>query len=201
MITNINGTKTSFKGFKNIIANKISSSYNDNGIAYVSMQLNDEGTNDLTQYKALKTMLELPQEDIDCDVITFTHMKREGKSSLLIMNNQNLLLGEELRFIRENPSKFKLTPSEYKKEEKICLRAYTFLASLTKRMMNTNLSSTDSEMGKVIKETHKTFTIILRNPHTAFELINNGLLSLVHFQEIAADLNKTIAKTMHIFLK
>ena len=115
--------------------------------------------------------------------------------------------GDELLQLKEKYVPQGMLEEKYNEIEKIHLQAYTFLANLTKRIMNEKFANEDKDFGKVIKEMQNTFFNIRINKNAvfsasdAFRLIEIGCLKRFNFQAVSEAMNKGIFRTMEHFFR
>ena len=190
-INNINNTN--FNGYKNVIHNDVSQ---DNiRFTFLSMQLNDNGVKDLAELRKIQQLQNL---DTNNDVLSLFYSKKSGSKEFFYFNGNPLFLGGELRNLWELCS----DRDAYKLEEKAALKAYTLIASLTKRMMNSGLPGTDNSFPHVVKSTMESFMkIFTSSPAGVFNLIQGSILENKQLEKTAAVLNSIVDKNMKIFLK
>lgn len=191
-IGNIDGINT-FKGYKNIISDGVNNS--DGRFIYISAQLNNEGVHDLDNYnRILNTSTRFPQHN-GSDILTCYYISNGGRERIAI-NSVPLPWGEELKYLE-----YKLPKNMYKHEETIALRAYTFLANLTARMMNNNLCEKDKDIAKVFKHTVDQFIKMGNSPESSEEIVKLSIEGNRFVDEFAQFINKRISKTMSVFFK
>ena len=191
-IGNIDGINT-FKGYKNIISDGVNNS--DGRFIYISAQLNNEGVHDLDNYnRILNTSTRFPQHN-GSDILTCYYISNGGHERIAI-NSVPLPWGEELKYLE-----YKLPKNMYKHEETIALRAYTFLANLTARMMNNNLCEKDKDIAKVFKHTVDQFIKMGNSPESSEEIVKLSIEGNRFVDEFAQFINKRISKTMSVFFK
>jgi len=198
-----------FKGFNNIICTDNTVAGNKR-ITYLSFQLNDEGINDLSSFKYLQTMHGYFGDKKPTDTVTFSYVTDIGnKWDSMYIYHKPLLLGEELRKIEDKYIPKFISEDNYKKIKAVHMRAYTLLASITKRLANKNLDFEDIGRMNVMKETFenlKNMTYIkssekLFTEQEAFNLLETGCLKQFKFQEVASKFNKAIIATMEHYFK
>lgn len=134
-----------FSGYKNVIANNIESS-DGSRMAFITMQLNDEGSKDLTQLREIRKYVPEKRAN-DNDILTLMYSKFRHQPEGLFFDGRSMYLGDELLMLREECG----DTYNYKREETAAMKAYTLMASLTKRMKNDKILIRDSGMGNVIQ--------------------------------------------------
>ncbi len=131
-IKNINSTN--FNGYKNLLTNNASLTKNRR-LSFLSIQLDNIGKSDLDTWKTIQR--NLLGEKNPSNVMTIVMRK--------LFDNHFLLLGENKD----------LDPNCVKQgsfEESMLMKTFTWLADLTKRIMNDNNLIKDKEGTEVIKE-------------------------------------------------
>lgn len=181
MQINNNSTTPSFNGYKNVLANSIKRS-GDEKISYISMQLNNTGNKDLDIWKSIQKKF-LNREETS-DVITF---------NLFECGNENILgISHELLDI-ENTKK----SSE---EESIMLKAYSLIASLTKRIMSDYNIQKDNSIKAMAYETKADLAdVFMGNKQNSAELdraVWGAFYPATTPQEQAKKINQKINETM-----
>lgn len=194
----ITGTSQSFYGCRNIISDDIRT--HDRMVTFISAQLNDEEKADLAEYKKLKTMLELPTERVNNDSISMIYTHIEGQNPNLFIDNQVLFWGGELRWLKENRPKA-MSLQEYQNIEATHMKAYTLLASITKRIMYGNLPPSDSGINNVIKSFMSVMNRFANSKEASFEILQHSFMSKMPPEYIAENFNNLIVKTMNKFLR
>lgn len=182
-----------FNGYKNIISDDLQASAGR--LIYFSAQLNNEGEKDLDNYRRLIDSNPIFYRSSDNDIINCIYISRGGHDRISL-NLRPLAWGEELKNISRE-----VAPGVYKKEEPAFLKAYTLLASLTRRMMNNNLCMKDNKIVDVFKQTIETFTKIECNNKAAFELVESSLLQNKPFDKLAFFINRRIQQSMNVLFK
>lgn len=195
-IMRIDFASNNFKGYKNIISNDICGT--NARLLFISAQLNDENEADLLNYKNIKKGMLLPKKDIDNDVINIIYAHKYGGRPQMFLDDKILYWGKELKQLQNMVPKI-MPESEYKNIETAHMRAYTLMASLSKRMMNDNFSHQDREFKKSINQFMKIFTLFTRDNDAAFQLLDLSLRKQEPFQKVARLINETIVKTMSHF--
>lgn len=196
MKVNNNYSKLNFTGYKNLLVNNVK---DDNGFqfAFLAMQLDNNGNNDLDTWKTLQRTL---NEADHSDVISFMYTKMPEHPGLFLLGNRRLFSGEELAVLRRRNLGTRFE-NHYLEEENAHLKAYTFIANLTRRIMSQGLFDKNAEFRKVIITFYETLTNILGDEKRAFEIINTSALQNKEPQKTALTLNKYIDRTMMKFFK
>ncbi len=172
----------SFRGYKNPIVEKFS--YGDGtGIAYVAVQLTDEGSPDLTKWKQLQK--EMGIDDVQ-DTIMLMH-NRTHRADYLYLDDKSMFFGDELRNLNSP------------KEEKLAVKAYTLLASITRQMANSDTFIKDTDYVKVFQKIVKTLAEV-SNQMVATKIAPHAVLNR-NFKEVGAFFNRGIAAIMRQYLK
>lgn len=180
-IRNINST-TNFNGYRNLMTNSAKVSKKE-GFTFLSMQLNNLKKNDLEIWQSIQRNLFFNNKP--SDVFTVEHLNGFG--------NEMLLLGDR-----------GIDPNVYPKQsekEMLLMKAYTWMADLTKRIMNDNALIKDNGQFNVF---HKTIANILPlfngNKILAGEFVLMSHHPDNHPQPAALEINKAIEKIMFDYL-
>ena len=182
-----------FAGYKNVIHNNINR--NDLSYTLLSMQLNDEGAKDLTEFN---NIMRLQDKKTDTDVLTVFYAEKSKIPGFLFLNDRSMFLGDELRTLWEKYN----SSTAYKKEEKASLKAYTLLASITNRMMQNGLTTMDKSFPDVVRKTVMNLkNIFTASPMAVFGLVQQSILENKSLEETAAILNNVVKHNMQIFFK
>ena len=190
-----NLTNTNFKGYKNVISTDLK----DDRLRFMffSLQLNDEGNKDLTKFREIKKMISgLTKSQIEDDVLTLTYKLIPIEGEILTLDNTKMSLADDLFHLEKT-----LPALKYKSEEDFNIKAYTFLANLTRRMMKNGLYEKDRDITKVISSTINKYKIMMNSEKNAFEIINYALLKNKPCDKIAYSFNRGIYKNMEKFFK
>lgn len=143
MINNIN-----FRGYSNILsANRIHLGGLET--SYIAMKLDDIGEKDLSTYKQIRKMQGYPDALQNEDILTLIHLT-DGRSEDIFFGNKGMCWGDQLLTVRNEYIPKFLSKEKYKKIEEIHLKAYTLLASLTKRMAYDKFENEDKNMKRVV---------------------------------------------------
>ncbi len=191
-----NYSNKNFKGYKNIIADNMKTS--DGGrLALIAMELDNQGVDDLNRWKEVQQDFNIPRDNM----LSIMYSEMPAYRSNFILNDKRLFLGEELAAMRDwsEGSRFE---KDYLRDEKSTLKAYTFLAELTRRIMNEGMLNRDFGLKKVLQKCHATLTQIADgNAVMAFNIINHCALRNSPPQKTAFYINKKISQTMMQFFK
>ena len=184
-----------FKGYNNIITNNIKFDNQGSRLAFISMQLNDEGAKDLTEFRTINEMSLIKN---DSDVLTMMYSKLGPMPERLFFNDKSLYLGNELADLHEECG----DTYNYKREEKASLKAYTLMASLTKRMMKDATFKVDESFSKVYSELLMFFSESLaRNPMQVNEMLQQCVNFGEPLKNTASFFNNFINMNMKKFFK
>ena len=191
-----NITQQNFNGYKNFFCGETKEG--NSSISYMSFQLTDEGTPDLTKWKNIRNLsTDLKSEQLNEDTITLLHIKN-GKNKELIMNNKKLPNLKDLKQL----DKFKKVDSLYNEEINFSLKAYTFLANIFNRMQTCTLYDRDKDISKVIKTSIDRFNTISNNDKDwVCKFLDTTLTNYVDATKLAKTFNDHIIKTMANYLK
>lgn len=218
MRINNNIYKPSFKGYSNLVTNCHKNE--DGGIfTYLSMQLNDNGKSDLSEFKKLKEF----NNNSDVVMFSFTRYKN-GYMGDFIINDIPLPNSDHLEYVKDianqsnrNSNYFididtldeyrnifkdsNLTTDEFKKNEKTIMKAYTLFASLTKRISNDNSLVKNENFKKVFLKTLDYLTNIVQSESDAMISLSDATLNKTPIQKVAGFLNSQISKNMMKYFK
>ena len=197
MKTNI-VTLNTFKGYSNIISDDIKA--DGMRLAYITMKLDDKGQSDLTELRKVREIMGITGKELEDDTLMFSYT-RSPKNSTLYFDGIPILYGEELKMAQQMRDRGIKLNFNYDRQEKMHLKLYTLLASLTKRMMNDNLITNDGGMVDVFKKMNKIIMSTTGSQQYTYELINHGIFTKIPFQQTAAWFHKGIVKTMGNFFK
>jgi hypothetical protein len=118
----------------------------------------------------------------------------------LFIDNQVLFWGHELGWLRDNrPAAMQL--NEYKKLEAINLKAYTLIASLTKRMIYDKFNHNDNGINNVIRSFMRVMTKFTKDDNASFDVLQHAFSTKFPFQETAEKFNQTCINTMTKFFR
>lgn len=177
-----NNSSVNFNGYKNAITNSAKVSKNE-GYSFLSMQLDNVGKNDLDLWKNFQQ--KLFGENKPSDILTIQLFQGFGEQ-LIHLGNKCI-----------DPQLY----SEESEKEMNLMKTYTWLADLTKRIMNENKLLNNRDMYKVFQAS---FTNILPIMGNNINLVNQFILTSQspenHPQETALDINENIDKIMQDYL-
>ncbi len=195
----------SFKGYTNILsAFKVPVGHFE--ISYIAAKLDDTSEPDLTKLRELRKLQGYPDNLPNDDVLTCIHIS-DGKSEAIYFGDKQMCWGDNLKDVYEHYVPEFMSENEYKRLEKAHLKAYTLLASITKRMSFEKFDKEDENIKKVISALNNNLLRLkakayqLFDQKDAFELVSVGCLKTFKFQPIANKFNKKIAMTMAEFFK
>ena len=192
----INFNTQNFTGYKNLIHTDISSK--DGRFVMLAMQLDDTGGyEDLAELKKLHRFFDLPETD----VLTYMQVQRDNVKPCMIIDNMKLLDGFELKLLNSPKMAAKLSEENIKKTERFNFKAYTLLASLTKRLMNISMSSNDEGFKHTVQEVSSTLKEIFPSVSYVISILNSAFEERKPFQKTALELNTIIRKNMDILFK
>ena len=194
----INNYNPNFTGYTNVFASELNTTIGKYSL--LSMKLDDIGTKDLTAYKELKKMQLLPQEIVNKDTLTLLLTKVGDKIKILFFNDMRTASGKNLKSF-ERAAKTAQEIKNYKLEEKIHMKAYTFLAKLTRRLMNENHEiKRDVDFYKVLNSSQANIASLFKDQKFANDFM---ILSIedgqTPFQIVAKKINDKITNTMNAF--
>ena len=177
-----------FKGYKNLIT--FDQESKGNRLALFAVQLDNNGTKDLDNYKQLAKFDNCFDSKID-DTLLCLYSETPNHRALYL-NNDLLLNSNELKEVSQ-----KLPQKMFSQIEAGYLKAYTQLASLTKRIMIDNSSTIKDEgMKKVMQYVQKRLTSFCDgNPSYAFQILQNAFYN-VSPQKSTSIINAGISKLL-----
>ena len=185
-----------FTGYKNVISDDIKDS--NFRIAHLSMQLDDVGEKDLSEWKSIQkhyTKFQKPEFE---DIISLLYVQDSTNKDYLFLGDRSIYLGNELAQKRAQ-SLGTVKEKAYLEEEKITLKAYTLLASLTRRLMQDSIPDVDFyNRARVLSKIYFSLSELM-NQETAGTLLNKSL-SNTH-EKVSEFFNSGISKTMKRFFK
>lgn len=179
MQVNTNINNTNFKGYKNIVSNRISGSGND-FFSFISLQLNNEKCNDLQIWQSLQREL-LKNENVT-DVITFQCLKKYPLKDFFIGG-----FHLDTRKMRNLDN------------ENLFLKAFSLISSLTKRLSYESLVPQDRDIYKNLPLIERELSQCLYDPKVAGEIIAYSFLKDIKQEKIAQEMNQIIQKKMESY--
>ncbi len=186
-ITNQNNIQ--FQGYKNLIHNNLRSDYMH--MMFMSMQLDNKEHNDLDEFNQVRKLM---GKESDSDVLNVVFSKFADREGFLFFDNRSMYSGEELIELSKNVL--------YKQEEKATLKAYTLLASITRRMMQNGLCQTDSGFKNVVQSSIESFVKLLgADSSKIFTLIQSSVIENKQIERTAEEFNNIIVRRMSKFFK
>lgn len=191
-----NCTTPNFTGYRNVISDDIRGT--NFRIAHLSMQLNDEGEKDLSKWKTIQKHFNKIDRPEFKDIISLLYVEDSTETDYLFLSDKQLVFGQELakKCLKSlGTSKEK----DYLEEEKVTLKAYTLLASLTRRLMQQSIPSEDFyNKGRVFERIYFSLSELMNQDAAASYLDRS--LSKTH-EKVAEFFNTGIQKTMKQFFK
>lgn len=193
MITNNN---LNFKGYKNFLGCDIQLPAINSSLTSINLQLDNNGTRDLDAYRELRRLMGYEGDTLNNDVIHCMYSEiPSGK--FFFVNGKSLYDANELKNLSRYSER-----NDFIKEEKAHLKAYTLLASLTRRIMNNELIPSDGEMYKVIENSFNMFKEMFGNdPKMGSGLVHICTLKQQKPDKIAIKINHVIDKAMRNYFK
>lgn len=191
----------SFKGYTNIVSAQ-NIPWGNSKVSYIAAKLDDNGEKDLTQFREIRKLQGYPEGLQNDDIVTIIHVA-DPRSETFYYSSKPMCWGEQLKIVEKEYIPQLLSKIQFKHLEKAHLKAYTLLASLTKRMYDDKFENEDSDIKRVIQTLYNNFCSIreratypLFSDSEAFELTSVGCLKKTKFQPLARIFNKKIAQTM-----
>jgi len=188
----VNYSNIRFSGYSNIIATSMQGS-NDTSIDFIAMKLDDNGEKDLTKFRQIKKIMDLPAEEIEKDVFTYINCIHNQIGEVGIFSKIMLNCGEGLLIAKEE-----LSPKDYKDLEQFTLKAYTFVANLTKRIFKDESvhNTTPSDIEYVKDEAYNNVGRLFMKKTEACDFIKESSIEKQDVNEIAKIINKKISKSL-----
>ena len=177
-----------FKGYKNLIS--FDQESQGNRLALFAVQLDNNGTNDLDNYKQLSKFNHCFDSKMD-DTLLCVYSETPN-NRILHLNNDILLSGNDLKKTSQ-----KISPTFFSQIETGYLKAYTQLADLTKRIItDNNVSFKDDGIQKVIKHTQKILTSFCNgDPKYALQILQYAYFN-INPQKTTSIINSGISKLL-----
>lgn len=198
VINNI--SNRTFKGYQNVFGNYTQDADAISGV--LTIQLNNNDTNDLEVYKSIKEGL--PNGAYSgSDILTLSYFKNKNiPNGSLLINNCKMLNGEKIKYIQENYQNYFKDYNDFLEQRTFLMKCNSFIANLTKRIANDNKLIYDSNLGYVSAIAHKIFGGIIGDNENAFNYIKDGLINKrEHTQKIALKFNQAISDNLAPFFK
>lgn len=198
----ITGTKINFTGYSNVISQDIQ---DKNGrVMLLAAKLDDNGQQDLAEFKEFKRLAGLSKDAINNDILTILNVeiKEQGTAfHTTYLDRVNLIPSDVLKNIRESNITNNSLDS-YIKNERIQLKGYTLASNLTKRMMNDNNHQYGEGLQKVIGETYKFLIDFLKDERKALKFLDTIMIGdTPPFQKVAKSFNDNFIKSMLPYFK
>lgn len=177
-------TNISFRGYKNAVSYSIADDYKIFGFSYLALLLNnDDGKNDLDTWHDIQRKL---------------FITNEPPSDYLILNLTKIDT-EDMFILNGNP--LRLDDIKSPQEERAILKAYTLLASLTKRISNTLHHPEDGKLYLTLVELVKDLSKIFIKPSDVQDLAMLGATKKVKHYKTADFINERITQKMTKYFK
>lgn len=196
IMNNNNNNNINFKGYKNAIYNKVDD--DQYKLRFMSMELNNDGCKDLTEFKEMQKLCGRSENG---DILHCIYAKLPDSNGALFLDGYTLFNGIELKKLYEQYSDLDGYKDVYKQEEKAALKAYTLLASITRRMMENSLCTMDGGMGKVIQSAMEAYSPLFSDKNSTFDFLHTSLLKPSPLEHVAEFFNNYVAKNMKQFFK
>lgn len=177
-------TNTNFNGYKNLIGYNYKNESEE--FAYLGFQVDNNGTKDLDKWHELLKYFEYDGDiEIKDDIVIFTYANAPGYEAGVRLNSCVLADPEIL-----NDDMF---PDKFKKGS---IKAYQFIANLTKRIMNDSLFNFDANIKKTVMGLYEELLELTKEEKKAVDILNFGVLKLKKEQETALKINRGVQKIM-----
>lgn len=194
----INSYNPSFTGYSNVLASEFATPVNEQEL--IIAKLDDIGSKDLSKLNELRAMFGLPQNS--GDVVVIRHGKSILNTEFINLNEMRMYSGYDLREARRNFIETNKI-GNYIRTEDFHMKAYTYLANLTKRMMNDNSNSTrTTEFYNVVNAAQAILAKLTLSQKSASDIMAATFGDYqTHFQSTAKKINDYIAHNMRVFFK
>lgn len=187
-----------FRGYKNFFCGD---THNDIArFSFISAQLDNNGTRDLDKLIEIKkSMAAINAECINtaADVFTLTYTNAPFLGENIHLDMTLLPAGEDLEVmdILKPYDKFN------KKYFDFAMKAYTFMADITRKMQENPLYNSDANLKKVFMSTIAVFDNFFGNDKALSEkFLTQATNTNLEYSHIARNLNAVINETMKKFL-
>lgn len=185
-----------FRGFKNVLCSDV---HNDSSrIAYITMQLDDEGVKDLSKWRELRNIMpQLKSDGLPEDVVSLIYVRANDADEFRI-NNKIFPRPEQLRDFDGFKNQF----SAVNNEINFALKASTLFADITKRMQVNPLYKRDAGIQDVTKAVLKHFTTLFKDSEEAVtDFLILTMNRNVEGDRVAHSFNRMINYIMKQYLK
>lgn len=180
MIANSINTKTTFKGYKNLFSNNIDLGNNLN-FSFIGMELNNEKSNDLETWLEIQKLIN-PNKKPSNNIIF--HCFSEN-------NNLHFSLGEH----KLNLDNTETIP------ENVMIKIYTFMASLTRNIINSKYSAMNNNTHLTLCEILQNLNKIFKNEQLTHYITADAAFGRINNKEVAQNFNQKIALKMKKYFK
>ena len=197
MRINDNQQQLNFKGISNVVSHIYQNSEFQTSI--IAAKLDNIGEKDLDQFIEYKKALGF--KDIFSNTITIISSKLiPDDVNITRINLEILILGKALLNMSQYPSS-SLEGKEYSNTIRKNLKSYTYLANLTKNLMNTNNINSDNTIKEVYIELYKKLLNLIGNQKETFSYMHEIIYPQkeVAPQKIAKIINDNLTQNMETF--
>lgn len=195
----INAVSQNFRGLSNPLTISVMPL---NGIIHtLSVQLDNIETTDWNEYRELKRQLSFPPEEVEGDVLTITCAELDNEERRFFINDKPALLGSDLAELRTRPFASEEAFTEYKKEEKLLMKLYTFVAKISMKMANLSSMPVDEEMSRVANEMFTNLANVCGDDNVALKIVKDAIINPRPFKLTSGEINRFIVETMKPFFK
>lgn len=174
-------TQTNFKGYENLISHTINQEDGGN-FSFMAMKLNNNIENDLDTWHGIQKNLFRIQKP--SDYIIF-HSLYDGEESHYSALDRHLDLNHVTN----------------KNDEMLMLKTFSLMASLTKRIINTEFPPENSSLHLTMVELIKNLKTILQNETIAGSLAMEAAMKKVKHYKTAGLVNNQITESMKRYFK
>ena len=165
------------------------------------MILDNEEIHDLDRYHELMKYKPIPADRSTGDVINLMYYRLNDNRSFMI-DDTIVPFGDYLKFLREKYLNGECSQEFFSKEDKFAIKACTFLADLTKRIMNQNapIYSTSQDRIRVMMSGIENLKRLSLPHDTAYYFMLDAFNNSILYQKIAGSFNRLIQKSMEHYL-
>lgn len=169
-------TNQNFKGYENVISYNTTDSHSNN-FSYMAMKLNDEGEKDLTKWHEIQKAL-FPTKTPN-DYFIF-HSLAFGRDTEFSITDKTLDI-----YNTQSPQ-----------EEKVFLKTFDLMASLTKRIIYSNWTPENGKLYLTLVELQKSLSKIFDYKEVVDMLCSCGAMKDIKHHKTAEIINSNISKKM-----
>lgn len=170
-----------FKGFSNVVSNTFAEG-DGISLSYMAMKLDNNEKPDLDTWKDIQRKLFKMDKTSDCIIF---HCISRDNTDVFSLSDRSLNLHDAL-----NPQ-----------DEKLMLKAYSLIASITKRLVLKDNPPEDAKLCLTVAELLKNLTQIIENKSIALTLTTQAAMKKVEHYKTANLINSLIDKNMKNYFR